>query len=60
MKNWNAPEIKELSLSGTQLHGQNPKYVDGSIYDAERDTNWASYSGGNPNREEQPGDVIIH
>lgn len=60
MKNWNTPEIKELSLSGTQLHGQDVRFVDGSIYDEERNTNWASYSGGKPNTDETPADVIIH
>ena len=60
MKTWNAPELKELKLSGTELHGTDVQYVDGAIYDAERDTNWYTYSGGNPNTSEQPGDVILH
>lgn len=59
MKTWNRPEINELKLSGTELHGKNPKYVDGFIYDAERDTNWASYSGTDPDRDVTEGEVTI-
>ena len=60
MKTWNTPELKELKLSGTALHGDDTRYEDGSIYDAERDTNWRTFSGGNVNRDETPGEVIIH
>ncbi len=60
MKTWNTPEIKELKLSGTQLSGDDTRYVDGYIYDADRDTNWKSFSGGNVDREQTPGEVIIH
>ena len=60
MKTWNTPEVKELKLSGTELHGTDQRHIDGFVYDAERDTNWASYSGGNVDKDAQGADVVIH
>ncbi|MBQ6587114.1 MAG: hypothetical protein IJI01_00380 [Butyrivibrio sp.] len=60
MKTWNTPEIKELKLSGTQLSGDDTRYVDGYIYDADRNTNWKSFSGGTVNTEAPGADVIYH
>ncbi|WP_026528653.1 hypothetical protein [Butyrivibrio sp. VCD2006] len=60
MKKWNAPNIQELNLSSTMLRGRNPKYVDGYVYDAERDTNWASYSGGTSDPSATGAEVIIN
>ncbi|WP_042257025.1 hypothetical protein [Butyrivibrio proteoclasticus] len=59
MKNWNAPEIKELCLSGTQQHGTPNPYVDGKIYDAQRNENWFTFSGNNVDDTATPGEVII-
>ena len=60
MKTWNTPEIKELNLSSTKLSGEDTRYVDGYIYDADRNTNWKSFSGGSVDTTQPPADVIIH
>ena len=60
MKTWNTPEVKELKLSGTELNGDDTRFIDGFVYDPARDTNWRSFSGGNVNRDAQGADVIIH
>ena len=59
MKNWNAPEIQELNLSSTEQHGKPSPYVDGSIYDPNRDENWFTFSGNSVNRDDTPGTVDI-
>ena len=60
MKTWNTPEIQELNLSNTQQHGKPNPYIDGSIYDAERDENWFTFSGNDVNRDDTPGQVITN
>jgi hypothetical protein len=59
MKTWNTPEIKELNISATMMHGKNQIWVDGFIYDADRDTNWTSYSGSTPDSTAQQAEVNI-
>lgn len=59
MKNWNAPEIKELNISSTMQHGSPCPYVDGAVYDAERDENWYTFSG-KADPVDTEGEVIIH
>ena len=60
MKKWNTPDIKELNISATMQHGQPSPYVDGEIYDAERDSNWFTFSGNKVDTAVPEGDVNSH
>ncbi len=60
MKKWNTPEIKELNISSTMQHGQPSPFIDGEIYDPQRDENWFTFSGNDVDRNQPEGDVDIH